>query len=341
MSDEWLKEGFAAIILKDYLIPVEGKHSPFFPPTFAGSGEDDSAYCIDTLSDGTRTCLVDTVGSQANRMEPIFMKEPYNNLIPQISIHTKIKTINLCEVSHRLADALIRNSKEFKNMIEPALTNLAKGDAVEIAKLAPTSLVFGLWDSRGTEVKMPRVVSSVIRAYNIDSLTRSAQYFIPVNYKDNNLLGEPENEKDGKIRSSWGFRDNPSTNKPGGIIAHGDIVRDSVINLAALRKITANKEADEIEIQKYILGLALVAATSKNFYLRQGCNLRLDPEHNTPQWNIIHTDGHSEMIELDHKSALEYAEHTAKIFGVGNDLDINFDLEKSKDELKLAKSKKK
>jgi hypothetical protein len=38
-----------------------------FPPTYADIG-----YNIDTLADGTRVATIDTVGSQANRLEPIF-----------------------------------------------------------------------------------------------------------------------------------------------------------------------------------------------------------------------------------------------------------------------------
>ena len=39
----------------------------FFPPTYADVG-----YNIDSLSDGTKVATVDSVGSQANRIEPIF-----------------------------------------------------------------------------------------------------------------------------------------------------------------------------------------------------------------------------------------------------------------------------
>jgi CRISPR-associated protein Csb1 len=49
-------------------------------------GEERSPYNIDTLSDGTRVCTIDSVGSQANRMEPIFKAPPYSQLVPQIDI---------------------------------------------------------------------------------------------------------------------------------------------------------------------------------------------------------------------------------------------------------------
>ena len=68
--DVWTEEGTdapVAICLCERLMPVEGHGSPFFPATYAGIG-----YNIDELADGTRVALVDSVGSQANRIEPIF-----------------------------------------------------------------------------------------------------------------------------------------------------------------------------------------------------------------------------------------------------------------------------
>ena len=55
------------MICKQKLLPVEGEGGVIFPPTYADIG-----YNIDTLSDGTKVATIDSVGSQANRMEPIF-----------------------------------------------------------------------------------------------------------------------------------------------------------------------------------------------------------------------------------------------------------------------------
>ena len=295
--DEWIKNGVSALVLKEYLIPIEGKDSPFFPPTFAGTGSDGSDYCIDTLKDGTRTCLVDSVGSQANRMEPIFTKKPFDKFIPQITIKAGKEEVNLCEVGHRVADALLRHST-IENDIKKALEDLQKNNSITLAKLAPTSLVFGLWDSRGSQVKLPRVVSSVIRAYDIDKLSRSAQYFPPVNYRDEKLLGEYKDKKEKDARSVLGFNDIPSTNTHGGIIAHGDIRKDTVVNLAALQRINADDDVNTRVLQKYILGLSLISTSSiKEWYLRQGCLLVKDPERIT-EWNLVYHDGRREDVKL-------------------------------------------
>ena len=70
--------------LKQKLLPVEGEGTVIFPPTYADIG-----YNIDALSDGTKVSTIDSVGSQANRMEPTFKARLTDNsgkLVPQIDI---------------------------------------------------------------------------------------------------------------------------------------------------------------------------------------------------------------------------------------------------------------
>src|SRR5262245_31553010 len=90
--DKWLEDnGPAALIFHRVLLPVEGKDSWIVPPTFAQSESADDEeegtggdYQIDDLPDDPKrnVCLIDSVGSQANRMEPIFKLPPYAALVP-------------------------------------------------------------------------------------------------------------------------------------------------------------------------------------------------------------------------------------------------------------------
>lgn len=321
-------------------MPVEGAGEPFFPPTYAGTGSDGSSYCIDALQDGTKVCLIDSVGSQANRMEPLFMTERYSGLVPQITITAGQQKVNLCEVGHRAGDALLRHSDVYGRISEALRSYKAEGDASALAKVAPTSLVFGVWDSRSTQVKAPRIVSSVIRAYDIDELSRSAQYFPPVDYREDDLLGDVSNTAENDTRSEYGFNEAPSTGQPGGVIARGGIRRDVVVNLVALRRISGS--GDAAALRKYILGLALVAATSAtDLYLRQGCNLTRDPEKGVPTWEAVHPDGRRETVSLDPDEAAGFAEAAAKSFGVGEGAEATFRLDSAQKELKDSKSKSK
>jgi CRISPR-associated protein Csb1 len=156
--------GPVALHLRQKLLPVEGRGGVIFPPTYAEIG-----YSIDTLSDGTKVAQIDSVGSQANRMEPLFKKakpgqpdNPLAKLVPQVEIAIdNERTVSILDAGHRLGDAIVRSSdlggdaqKAFKQLLDT-------GDAGAIAKIAPTSLVFGAWDSRDTQAKLPRTDSRV------------------------------------------------------------------------------------------------------------------------------------------------------------------------------------
>ena len=166
--------GPVALHLRQSLLPVEGPGSVIFPPTYADVG-----YNIDDLSDGTKLATIDSVGSQANRMEPVFLaaragqpENPRARLVPQIEIaYGNQKSLSILEAGHRLGDAVIR-STELKKRAQKAFNAfLDRDDVAPLAKLAPTSLVFGVWDSRDTQAKLPRIVQSTIRAEDVEELT--------------------------------------------------------------------------------------------------------------------------------------------------------------------------
>lgn len=184
------------------------------PPTYA-MGEGKSPYNIDTLSDGTKVCTIDSVGSQANRMEPVFKAaeqgEPENPLavlVPQVDIaYGKTEKISILEAGHRLGDAIIRSTLLQKEAQEAFQEFLDRGDATRIAKLAPTSLVFGVWDSRDTQAKLPRIVQSVIRAWDVAELKRSAQYDPALDYAALKVFSEEDKQKaEGKPESPRSLR---------------------------------------------------------------------------------------------------------------------------------------
>lgn len=183
--DKWFDDnGPAALVVREHLIPVEGADGVFFPATYAaqqGADKDkdkfQGGYNIDRFPDGTNVCLVDSVGSQANRIEPLFAREAYTDLVPQVVVTFPEKglRLNLLYANHRAADAIIRCSA-FEQELRAAFQEVLRGNAEKLAKLAPTSLVFGVWDSRDTSAKVPRLLSSTIRAFNVREHTRSANF---------------------------------------------------------------------------------------------------------------------------------------------------------------------
>lgn len=345
--DHYLQaSGPAAIVIREPLIPVEGADGVLFPSTYAAdqSGKFEGGYNIDGDPNGENVALVDSVGSQANRIEPLFAEAAYASLVPQVTITAGAKKIHLLEAGHRAGDAIVRCST-LQQELQTAFKALLDGDATSLAKIAPTSLVFGVWDSRDTQAKMPRLIASTIRAYNVRKLRRSAQYWAggspnPVTvYDHESILGPIKDEKDKKERSTAGFTHVPATGTHGGIIAKGGIRRDATLALVALKLIHSGS-ADALPLRRYILGLALVAFTKlPGGYLRQGTILVSDPDQ-TRKAEEVYADGTRKAFSVTHEQALAYAQAAAKAFVVGDNREVAFDAERAKKDLEGKAEKK-
>lgn len=324
----WLQDcGPAALVIREYLMPVEGHDGVVFPATFAAA-EDKSrfagGYNIDHFPDNTNVCLIDSVGSQANRIEPLFAKPGYKTLVPQIVIEAGEHKVNLLEAGHRAADAIVRCSSLQKELHD-AFTDVLRGNAEPLAKLAPTSLVFGVWDSRDTQAKVPRLFSSTIRAYNVKTLMRSAQFVPATDYIGQGLLDEKADKGLKDAYAERGFVHVPASGSHGGVIATGGIRRDATISLAALRLLNAEDSEKTAALQRYILALSLTAFTATpTSYLRQGCNLVPDPDK-PREMRLVQSNGVREDITLTHEEAVAFAEVAAKEFGLARDQTVPFD----------------
>lgn len=344
--DSWLSgvDGPAALVIREYLIPVEGPDGVVFPPTFASAGDGfPGGYNIDpppTRDEPWKipnVCLIDSVGSQANRIEPIFAEEPYGKLIPQILVKAGEKLVNLLDAGHRAGDALVRCS-ELQEELHEAFRAVQRGDAEPLAKIAPTSLVFGAWDSRDTQAKLPRLVSSVVRAFNVRKLTRGAVYTPPVDYSELDVFSEADKAKaEGSSKNPLakrGFVHNPASGTHGGVIADGGIRRDATLSLAALQLLKASEESRTLALRRYILSLSLIALTANtSIYLRQGCNLVLDPDK-PREFHEVYRDGRRQPATISHEDAKTFATAAAKAFGTGKNRTIEFDKKKAKEDVK-------
>lgn len=331
-----MSDTVAAIVIREPLVPVEGADGVIFPATFAAAENKEvfpGGYNIDPPEGGKNVCLVDSVGSQANRIEPSFAKPEYAGLVPQIIITAGEKSVNLLEAGHRAGDAIVRCTPLQKSLQE-AFKAVLKGDALKMAKIAPTSLIFGVWDSRDTQAKLPRLVASTIRAFDVQKLTRSAQFNPSADYIGLGLL---ENTTDKKTKDAYaerGFIHVPATGSHGGVIAKGGIRRDITFSLAALRLLSAGDDADQtLTLRRYVLGLALVALTTPpQTYLRQGCNLV--PDIDNPRKTIlVNADGNRDDFKLTHDQAIAFAKLAAKEFVIGESQSVKFDPDLAKKDI--------
>jgi CRISPR-associated protein Csb1 len=332
--DAYLKDGGpAALVIRENLAPVEGPEGVLFPATFAAGDDFAGGYNIDGDPNGENYCLIDSVGSQANRIEPIFAKAPYAKLIPQVVVKAGEKRVNILEAGHRAGDALVRCSA-LQQDLQDAFKALLKGNAKPLADIAPTSLVFGVWDSRDTQAKLPRLVASTIRAFNVRKLTRSAQYNPATEYVNEKLLDEPTDKATKDAYAERGFIHVPATGSHGGVIAKGGIRRDATLSLAALRLLAAADEKSTESLRRYVLGLALVAFTANtSSYLRQGCMLVAD-RAKPREFVEVHPDGQRFPCSVTHESALDFAQEAANAFKTGQDREVDFDKAKAKSDVK-------
>lgn len=383
--DSLLKDdGPAAIVLTQWLKPVGG--DIIFPPTYAAPSQkkgDPPVYNIDrfgesstlrktfermkkvqTFMDVERTehgkehsvCVLDSVPSQANRVEPEFGDAIADEkLVPRVVVKVKNRddegkeveeSIDLLQAGHRAADAVVRFSS-LADDLGKAIKARRAGDSLPLAKIAPTSLIFGMWDSRATGVKVPRLMTSIIRAYDVFEYKRSAQFFAATDFDAAGVVAE-RGEKGLKKLADAGMADVPATFGLGGISAK-EIRREASLNLVTLRDTVAivpeakqgaiNKKVSREEtekLQRYLLGLALVALTwfdGKCLNLRQGCQLVNVLDH--PQKRMaIHADGRETEFPIDRDTAIQYAKEVARAFVVGQDREAKFDPKKAKEALK-------
>jgi CRISPR-associated protein Csb1 len=340
--DSWLANGTgdaaSALVHRQALVPVEGPDGIFFPPTFAAAEnarDFPGGYNIDPVAgDPDRNvCIVDTVGSQANRIEPLFAEPGYADLVPQIIIQAGARAVNLLEAGHRAGDAIVRCSA-LRDELRQAFLALRSGNATPLAKIAPTSLLFGVWDSRDTQAKAPRLLSATIRAFDVSRLTRSAQYNPSIDYVLEGVLPEAETEDARKMRSERGFRHVPSPATHGGVMARGGIRREMTLQIAALRLLRDPDASRTRDLQAYLLGLALVAFTKPvSGYLRQGCNLVHDEAQGSAP-ELVWATGRRAPTPITHEEALTFARAAAARFGVGESRGVAFDAARAEEDLK-------
>ncbi len=356
-SVDWLDESDSpiAITLTEILEPSEGADAIIFPPTFAKPDKEKPSpffpYQIDVLDEKltpqeavrseqvANNCLIDSIGSQANRMETLFKKEHLSELVPQVEVKLKTKkkdgenvdvSVNLLDIGHRITDGAIRFS-DFNGEVTAAIKSLRnEANAELLARLAPTSLIFGFWDSHPntTMYKFGRILSSTIRATNVARVNRSAQY--DPAYEKTNLSELEEKLKKSKVKlSEVGLDGVPSTNSHGGVQVFGQIVRRTQINLVRLRALAVTKEgkiseSETLTLRRYLLGLALIAARiqKEEYDLRIGCLLRCTKLSSQIVYGSGKTD---EEFNWSRRNIFEFALAASKEFGVSEKREVLFD----------------
>lgn len=179
--------GAAAYRTQTRLQPAGGPGDKVFPPTFSADG-DSTLYAVETRrheGEDILTVLLDSVASQANRMETALLRGWDRGEIdlPMIEVDfsgeqdiSDLGRVTVLEAPHRIADALLRDSvigsTPFR--LTPAglaLTEARTDHAAPLLRWCPTALVFGVWDSTGPRggsgAKFARALCSEVVGYNV------------------------------------------------------------------------------------------------------------------------------------------------------------------------------
>ena len=183
LNDIIAERAVAFRCITDYK-PVGGANDKIFPPTYEG-GKYATEERINPETNETQNCvLVDSVQSQANRMEMALLQAHKEDKIKLPLLITRFDqpgirkqfTVSSLEAPHRIADALIRDSlvdgktifrKSNKGSV---LDSASNQNATGLFGLCPTALLFGIWDSSGPYgglgVKFQRAIVSEIIGYD-------------------------------------------------------------------------------------------------------------------------------------------------------------------------------
>lgn len=175
----------AAFRRRQRLQPMGGAGDKVFPPTYPGDGrnappqhvferrrvpgKDQDVWCV----------LLDSVQSQANRLEETLLQAARSGTIPLPMVVVdfagaglgELTSISSLEAPHRIFDAILRDSMLDGTpfMASPLGRNLQLAtvrEATAIFEVSPSALIFGAWNSTGEGgglgAKFPRCLTSEI-----------------------------------------------------------------------------------------------------------------------------------------------------------------------------------
>jgi CRISPR-associated protein Csb1 len=180
-----------------------------FPPTYEG-GEYATEPRQVKEEDGrvrtVETVLLDSVQSQANRMEMALLRayDAGRLKMPLLQVNfaaadedpivQEVGRITALEAPHRMCDAIFRDSvyggKPFREVEPGARLSMARpGNATPVFELCPTALLFGFWDSTGPRgglgAKVQRALVSEITGYDAVAGKRTSSRIDPLQIENN------------------------------------------------------------------------------------------------------------------------------------------------------------
>jgi len=183
------------------LQPLYGQGEIVFPCTVAGGKYQTSKRRIPGFSESVECTILDSVQSQANRMEDALLADirAGNIFLPHVvtdfskvdGLQKPVGEITCFDAPHRIFDAILRDSVDstgkhfpFTPEGEAAIRSNSR-DASALFEISPASLLFGSWDSTGVSgglgEKYTRCVVSELVAVNVERGVRAGTRIDPLN----------------------------------------------------------------------------------------------------------------------------------------------------------------
>lgn len=335
-------ETHAAIRRIQRLQPVGGPGDKVFPVTYPGERDNSPArHVFETRRIGgqdTRCVLLDSVQSQANRLEQALLEAMRQGRIslPHIVVDfTKQKLrdtdisdlgeITSLDAPHRVFDAIIRDSEQSdgKRFTETEIYKqllLAKSThALKLFELSPTALLFGVWNSTGEGggigAKFARCIVSEIFGVGAAEGQKGAIRIDPLGIRASvKVLGGPLDWKiatgakgEKSLRPSEINHSNAISNLTPGGVTIDYAVHTAVVSCAALRRLRFPdpRITDESAGRAVLAATALMALTEQDragYALRSRCDLVCETR---APFELIAADGSTEAVHIGSDQALK------------------------------------
>jgi len=326
-----IKGDGAAFRIRAKLQPAGGAGDKVFPPTYAeqqSGGKRTTRYATETrVLDGQRTpaVLLDSVASQANRMELLLLEACREGSIelPLLSVDfgkqfPDLGKLSSLETPHRVYDAIFRDSRldgaAFRqSLVGQAITEARPGDARALLKYCPTALLFGAWDSTGPlggrGSKFQRCLVSEVVGIDFEAGSKVGSRIDPLEISSAVKVTIPRGQSDewsldakGKGRPSEVNHSNiaPTRDEEAGGVTMDHALHTAVLSIASIRRIRFGDWSEELHEAAHTLlaALGLVAMAlqrSGGYDFRSRCILVPDGPVNL---EAVKSDGTSETLSL-------------------------------------------
>jgi CRISPR-associated protein Csb1 len=317
----------AGIRLRLRLQPLYGTGEIIFPCTVAGGKYQTSKRRIPGYPESVDCTIIDSVQSQANRMEDALLADirAGNIFLPHVvtdfsnleGLKKPIGEITCFQAPHRIFDAIIRDSVDAQGKHFPftaegeAAIKANSRDASALFKISPASLLFGSWDSTGVSgglgEKYTRCVVSELVAVNVERAERAGTRVDPLNVAASEdpgkILKDTKDEMWEMIAKNRKKFEKPSRLNHSSVIwpedskpVHGGVTCDYIqqsttISLPALRQLgfPIEKHERSFAAQTVLVAIALHAAALN---VERGWHLRSRCDltldaGQAPTWDII------------------------------------------------------